>query len=81
MTIQTGKEIGRDTITTEGTTAKNAPRTNRDMGTGRGLQGGGQIDVGHGGESRLAARDAETSVGGWRVAGGYKVKVEDVPCQ
>ena len=39
-TIQTGRKIGGDTTETEGPTLDKPPGTNRDLGTGRGRQGG-----------------------------------------
>ena len=56
----------------------NPPGTDRDLGTSRGRQGG-EMDVGHGGRIRHAAQGAETSGGGWQVADGYKVQVDDDP--
>ena len=52
------KEIGGDTMDTEETMADNPPATDRDLGTGQGLQGGGE---------RTQNRAAKA--GKWQVAG------------
>ena len=51
----------------------------RDLGTGRGLQKGGQSNAGNGGRRRQAVQGAETSGRGWRVAIVGDVQVSGAP--
>ena len=44
-------------------------------------EGGGRTAVGHGSRSRHAAQGADTSGGGWRVAGVDEVHVDNIPHQ
>ena len=53
----------------------NPPGADRDLGTGRGLQMGGWLVMGNDSRCRHAARDADTSGGGWRLAGASDVQV------
>ena len=55
--------------------ADNPPGTDRDLGTGQGRQGGANICRTL---QKTQARGAETSGGGWQVAGGKKLQVDDV---
>ena len=71
----------RNTRDTEGPEVGEPIGTNRNQGAVQGRLRGGQADAECGGISRHAARGAEMSGGGWRVAGVGNVQVDRVPRQ
>ena len=77
-TIHIGREIGGDTETRMDQRQTNPRGPTWTWAQAEGGKGG-RTDKGHGRKSRHAAQGAETSGGGWQVAGGDKVQLDDDP--
>ena len=76
---QTGREAGHKGD--GGNRGGRTPRVRQGPGCRPMAAKRGRTDAGNGGKHRHAAQGAETSGGGWRVAGVGEVQVDDVPRQ
>ena len=79
--ISTQGRIGGDTRDMEGPMTGDPPGANSDLGAGQGRKGGGRTDAELDNRSRHTAQGAETSGGGWRVAGVGRSQLDNVPRQ